>query len=147
MKIESRYLRFCYEFSIFIRCMQIAFYRPDYQKFLIRPLIQRLGRVFVSKHTVEPLKRSSKLLKHSAACLCYNTTHAVPISHGKRVFFAYSTNSYHTFISAYFNCSHMEKVISSANSLLFYKLFYMQCFFCLQVMTLNAWFRVFCKVF
>ena len=59
------------------------------------PLIKRLGRAFVSKHAVEPLKDAAELLKHSpevlraeektkssAACLCYNTAHAVPISHG-----------------------------------------------------------------
>ena len=30
-KIESRYLKFCYEFRPFIRCMKAAFYRPDYE--------------------------------------------------------------------------------------------------------------------
>ena len=64
-------------------------------------LIKRLGRAFVSKHASEPLKHSAELLKYSAellrisektkssaecfkssvACLCYNTAHAVPISH------------------------------------------------------------------
>ena len=65
-KIKNRYLAFCYEFRLFIRCMKAAFYRPDYQKFLMCLLIKRLGRAFVSKHAVEPLKRSVELLKHSA---------------------------------------------------------------------------------
>ena len=65
-KIESRYLKLCYEFRIFIRCVKAAFYRSDYPKFLMSPLIKRLGRVFVSKHAVEPLKGSAELLKHSA---------------------------------------------------------------------------------
>ena len=47
-----------------IRCMKAALYRPDYQKFLKCPLIKRLGREFISKHAVEPLKRSAKLSKH-----------------------------------------------------------------------------------
>ena len=71
--------------------------------------IKRLGRAFVSKHATEPLKGSDELLKHSvevwgfkrklkarqslkvaAGCLkssagylCYNTAHAVLISHHK----------------------------------------------------------------
>ena len=62
-KIESRYLRLCYAFMAFIRCMKAAFYRPDYQKFLMCPLIKRFGRVFVSKNAAELLKHSGKLLK------------------------------------------------------------------------------------
>ena len=64
-KIESRYLKLYCEFMAFIRCMKAAFYRPDYQKFLMCSLIKRLGRAFVSKHAAEPLKRSAELLKHS----------------------------------------------------------------------------------
>ena len=99
-KTKDIYLKLCYEFSAFIRCMKAAFYIPDYQKFLVCPLIQRLGRAFVSKHAVDPLKRSAELLKHSTRflrahektkssakslkslteCLCYNTDHAVSIS-------------------------------------------------------------------
>ena len=69
LKIESRYLKLCYEFRAFIRCMKAAFYRPDYQKFLMCPLIKRLGEAFVSKHAVEPLKCSAELLKHSGKLL------------------------------------------------------------------------------
>ena len=47
----------CYEFRAFITCTKAAFYRADFQKFLMRPLIKRLGRAFVSKHAAEPLKR------------------------------------------------------------------------------------------
>ena len=108
VKIESRYLKLCSEFRAVIRCMKAAFYRPDYQKLLMCPLIRRLGREFISKHAAEPLKRSAKLLKHlaellehsvelsrvqektkslaeslesSAVCLHYNRTHAVPINY------------------------------------------------------------------
>ena len=42
------------------------FYRPDYQSFLMRPLIKGLDRAFVSKHAAKPLKGSAELLKHSA---------------------------------------------------------------------------------
>ena len=102
----------CYEFMTFIRCMKAAFYRLDFQKFLMCPLNKRLGRAFVSKHAAKPLKHSAKLskqsaehlkhsaelleaeektksstecLKSSAACLCYNMAHAVPTSHGNTV--------------------------------------------------------------
>ena len=104
-KIESRYLKLCYEFRAFIRRMKAAFYRPDYQKFLMCLLIKRLGQEFISKHVAKPLKRSTELLKHSAelltvyektkssskslkisaACLWYNTAHAVPISHDRKL--------------------------------------------------------------
>ena len=43
-KIKSRYLKLCYELRVFIRCTTIAFNRPNYQKFLMCPLIKRLGR-------------------------------------------------------------------------------------------------------
>ena len=114
--IESRNLKVCNEFRTVIRFMKDAFYRPDYQKLLMYPLIETLGRAFVPKHAAEPLKHLVKLFKHSdellkhlaelsriwekskssaeslkstfeclktsAACLCFNTVHAVPISHG-----------------------------------------------------------------
>ena len=57
LKIENRYMKLCYEFRGFIRCMKAAFYRLDYQKFVMCPLIKRLGRAFVSKHVAKPLKR------------------------------------------------------------------------------------------
>ena len=63
-KIESRYLKFCYELRAFIRCLRAAFYRPDYQKFLMCLLIKTFCRVFVSKHADKPLKRSAEFLKH-----------------------------------------------------------------------------------
>ena len=94
-KIENSYLKLCHKFRAFIRCMKAAFYRPDYQKILMCPLIKRLGRAFVSKHAAEPLKHSARLLRiyektkssaecleSSYACLCYGTAHAVPISPG-----------------------------------------------------------------
>ena len=62
-KNESRYLKLCYEFKCFIRCMRAGFYRPDYQMLLISPLIIRLGRALVSKHAFEPLKPSAELLR------------------------------------------------------------------------------------
>ena len=76
VKIESRYLKLCSECRAVIRCMKAAFYRPDYQKLLMCPLIRRLGREFISKHATEPLKRSAKLLKHSAELL----EHSVELS-------------------------------------------------------------------
>ena len=63
LKIKSRYLQLCYEFRDFIKCIKAAFYRPDYQKFLLCPLIKTLGREFVSKNATEPLKREAKLLR------------------------------------------------------------------------------------
>ena len=68
-KIESRYRQLCYEFMEYIRRMRAAFYRPDYQKFLMCQLIKRLGRAFVSTLTPEPFKPSAELLKHSAKLL------------------------------------------------------------------------------
>ena len=68
-KIESRYLKLCCEFRTFIRFMKASFYRPDYQQFLMCPLIKRLGRVFNSKNVAEPLKCSAELTKDSAELL------------------------------------------------------------------------------
>ena len=68
-KIESRYLKLCNEFRPVIRCMKAAFYRPDYQKLLMCPLIKRLGRVFVSNHAAEPFKHSAEFFKHSVEFL------------------------------------------------------------------------------
>ena len=110
-KIEGRYLELSYEFRVFIRCMKVAFYRTDYQKFLMCLLIKRLGRAFVSNHAAGSFKRSVELLKHSAGflrihektkssaeslkgsaeCLYYNTARAVPISHGNRYFLEVQT--------------------------------------------------------
>ena len=61
-KIESRYLKLCYEFRAVIRCRKAAFYRPHYQKFVMYPLIKRFGRAFVSQNTAEPFKHSTELL-------------------------------------------------------------------------------------
>ena len=72
-KTESRYMKLCYEFRAFIRCMNAAFYRLDYQEFLMCPLIKRLSQAFVSKHAAEPLKRLAKLLKQSAESLKSST--------------------------------------------------------------------------
>ena len=49
--------------------MKAAFYRPEYKKLLMCPLIKRLGGAFVSKYAAEPLKHSVELLKHSAGLL------------------------------------------------------------------------------
>ena len=109
------YVKLCRQFRAFIRCIKTAFYRSDYQKFLMCTLIKTLGWAFISKHSTEPLKisvellnHSTKFLKHAAellrlekikssveslkswseclkrlvTCLCYNTAHTVPISHG-----------------------------------------------------------------
>ena len=64
--IERRYLELCNKFRTVVRFMKAAFYRPDYQKLLMCPLIKRFGRAFVSKHAAKPLKQSRELLKHSA---------------------------------------------------------------------------------
>ena len=66
---ESRYLKLFNEFRAVVRCMKAAFYRPNYQKLLMCPLIKRLGQVFVLKYAVEPLKRSAELLQHSTELL------------------------------------------------------------------------------
>ena len=61
--IESRYLKLCNQFRTVIRFMKAAFYRPDYDKLLMCPLIKRLDRAFVSKYAAEPLQHSVKLLR------------------------------------------------------------------------------------
>ena len=68
-KIERRYLKLCNKFQAVVRSMKDVFYRPDYQKLLMFPLIKKLGRGFVSKHATEPVKGSTELLKHSAELL------------------------------------------------------------------------------
>ena len=68
-KIESRYLKLCYEVRAFIRCMKAAFWRPYYQKILMCPLIKRLCQAIVSKKCGRALKRSDENLKHSAELL------------------------------------------------------------------------------
>ena len=68
-KIKGRYLKFCCGFRAVIRYIKAAFYRADYQKLLICPLVKRLGQAFVSKPVAEPLKHSSELLKHSVEFL------------------------------------------------------------------------------
>ena len=62
-KIESTYVKLCYEFRTFIRLMKAAFYRQDYQKFLMCPLIKRLGWVLSTRlsQTFEGLRESEKL--------------------------------------------------------------------------------------
>ena len=54
----------CNEFRAVIRCMKAAFYRLDYKKLSMCPLIKRLDQAFVSKHAAELLKGSAELLKH-----------------------------------------------------------------------------------
>ena len=61
--IKSRYLKLCNKFRTVIRFMKTAFYRPDYQKLLRCPLIERLGQASVSKDEAQPLKHSAKLLR------------------------------------------------------------------------------------
>ena len=68
-QVKSRYLKLCNEFRAVIRRMKAVFYRPDYRKLLMCPLIKDLGRAFVSKHAAEPLKGSATLLKHSVELL------------------------------------------------------------------------------
>ena len=67
--IESSYLKLCNEFWAVVTCMKATFYRLDYKKLLMCPMIKRLGRPFVSKHAAQPLKRSAELFKHSAELL------------------------------------------------------------------------------
>ena len=106
-------MKLCNEFRAIIKCMKAAFYRPDYQKFLMCPLIKRLGRAIVSKHETGPLKGSAKFLKHSAellrakektkssaACLCYNTAHAVPLNNAIGVILRHKSCFYMTSFSA-----------------------------------------------
>ena len=42
--IESGYLKLCNKFRTVIRFMKAAFYRPDYQKLLICPLLKHAAR-------------------------------------------------------------------------------------------------------
>ena len=44
--------------------MKVAFYRPDYQKFLICPLIKGLSQAFVSNICPKLLKVLEKLLEN-----------------------------------------------------------------------------------
>ena len=46
-----------------------VFYKLDFKKLLMFPLIQRLRRAFVSKRAVKPLKHSAELFKHLAKVL------------------------------------------------------------------------------
>ena len=69
LKIKNRYLKLFYGFRIFIICIKAAFYGPDYQKFLMCPLIKRFGRSFVSKNAAESLKHSDEFFKYSAELL------------------------------------------------------------------------------
>ena len=64
-------LKLCINFRAVIRCMRAAFYKPDYQKLLICPLIKRIGQSFVLKHAAKPMKGSAKLLKHWAELLIH----------------------------------------------------------------------------
>lgn len=73
MKIESRCLKLCYEFRVFVRSMKAAFYRLHYQNFLMCRLIKMSGRAFVSKHAVSSLKSSTKPLNHLAQLLKHLT--------------------------------------------------------------------------
>ena len=59
-EIENRYLKLCYKFRVFIRCMKAAFYRPNYQKFLVCPMIKRLRGAFVSRHVVKNFETLSR---------------------------------------------------------------------------------------
>ena len=112
-KIKSRYVKLCYKLRTFIRFLETVFHRLDFQKFLMCPLIIRLGWAFVSKHAVVHLKHSDDLLKYSiellkakekikslpeclespAACFYYHAFHAVPISHGKSSHLRWSEKS------------------------------------------------------
>ena len=73
-QIESKYLKPCYEFRVFIRCMKAAFYRSDYQRFLMCPLIKTwlsipfrtCGRVFQTlSWASETLGRASAGLREN----------------------------------------------------------------------------------
>ena len=61
------------KYQSIIRCMKAAFYRPDYQKLFMCPLIKRLGQTFVSNHAGKRLKGSTELLKHSGELLKHST--------------------------------------------------------------------------
>ena len=55
-KTECRYLKLCCKFRVFIRCMDVAFYRQVFQKFLMCPLIKKTGQAFVLIHAAEPFE-------------------------------------------------------------------------------------------
>ena len=83
--IERRYLKLCYDFRTFIRCMKGAFYRPDFQKFLMcngHKRIERSGRAFILKHAAEFLKNLAELLKNSAKLLKHP---AEPFKHSAKL--------------------------------------------------------------
>ena len=87
LKTESRYLKLCYEFRVFLRFMKAAFYISDFWKFRWSKdstkdfISKRAAELLKTLGSAEGLKGSAKCLKSSAACLCYNTAHAVPTSH------------------------------------------------------------------
>ena len=86
LKTESRYLKLCYEFMVFLRFMKAAFYISDFWKFRWSKdstkdfISKRAAELLKTLGSAEGLKGSAKCLKSSAACLCYNTAHAVPTS-------------------------------------------------------------------
>ena len=93
LQTESRYLKLCYEFRVFLRFMKAAFYISDFWKFRwskdstkdfiskrAAKLLKHSAELLKTLGSAEGLKGSAKCLKSSAACLCYNTAHAVPTS-------------------------------------------------------------------
>ena len=64
---ENRYVELYNEVRAVIKCMKAVFYRPDYQKLLMCPLIKHAAKPL--KHLTELLKHSAELLKHSAGLL------------------------------------------------------------------------------
>ena len=86
LKTESRYLKLCYEFRVFLRFMKAAFYISDFWKFRWSKdsaedfISKRAAELLETLGSAEGLKDSAKCLKSSTACLCYNTAHAVPTS-------------------------------------------------------------------
>ena len=57
--------KLCCKFRAFIKCMKVTFYRPDYRKFFMCPLITNLSRVFFFKkcgRTFETLSRAFETL-------------------------------------------------------------------------------------
>ena len=66
-----------------IRC----FLQTRYSEVLFN---KTLSLVFVLKHVTEPFKHLAECLKSLTTGLCYNTTHAVPINHGKLITFEQS---------------------------------------------------------
>ena len=63
-KIESRYLKLCYVFRAFIRCMEAAFSRTDYEKILGVSVDQKTLSSICFKTCDQPFKCPAKLLKH-----------------------------------------------------------------------------------